>query len=220
MADYLPSKDSDALAWMINFSTKITASPATYQVTAADAAAIATAVNGFDAALTIVQDPALKTEVSVATKDDTRTSAEQICRAYAGQIKVNLGVSDPAKISIGVPPPNTERNPIDVPDTSPILSVIAATPGAHTVRYSDSFTPDSAAKPFGAANMQVFVAIAEEAASDPTQATFYGAFTRNPVVVAFAAPDNGKQATYFARWTSRKGDTGPWSSPVSLAIAA
>ena len=220
MVDFIPARDTDALAWMLNFSTKITANPATYQVAVADAVAIANAVDAFDAALTIVQDPAQNTEVTIAAKDDARTSADQICRQFAALIKPNMGISDPDKISIGVPPPNNDRNPIDVPDTSPILSVIAATPGAHTVRYSDSFTPDSPAKPFGAANMQVFVAIDVAAVSDPAQAEFYGAFTRNPLVIAFSAPDNGKQATYFARWASVKGDVGPWSSPVSLAIAA
>jgi hypothetical protein len=55
---------------------------------------------------------------------------------------------------------------------------------------------------------------------DPDEAQFYGKFTKNPVAVGFAPADNGKQATYFARWAGRRGDTGPWSAPVTLAIAA
>jgi hypothetical protein len=79
------------------------------------------------------------------------------------------------------------------------------------LRYHDTFTPDSGAKPFGAANLQLFVAVGDLPVVDPDAASFYGAFTKNPVGVGFTAGDNGKQATYFARWASLKGDVGPWS---------
>lgn len=49
-------------------------------------------------------------------KDDARTSAERICRQYASLIKPNAGISDPDKLAIGVPPVNTDRNPINIPD--------------------------------------------------------------------------------------------------------
>ena len=81
-------------------------------------------------------------------------------------------------------------------------------------------TPDSPAKPFGATELQLFRTIGTAPATDPEQAQFYGKFTKNPVGVAFQPADNGKQATYFARWASRRGEVGPWSAPVSLAIAA
>lgn len=45
---------------------------------------------------------------------------------------------------------NPNREPIECPQTCPLLNVIAATPGAQTLRYADSMTPDSPAKPFGA----------------------------------------------------------------------
>jgi hypothetical protein len=64
------------------------------------------------------------------------------------------------------------------------------------------------------------VHVGEEIATDPEQAKFIGKFTRNPIAVGFQAEDNGKQATYFGRWASRKGETGPWSAPVTMAIAA
>ena len=35
----------------------------------------------------------------------------------------------------------------------------------------------------------------------------------------YSVADNGKQATYFARWAGSRGDTSPWSAPATLAIA-
>ena len=220
MSDYIPAKDPNALIWMQNFAQKLTVSPGTYFVSAADALAITGAVNLFGSMLAISNDPALKTKVTVADKDDARTAAEQICRQFASLIKVNAGISDAAKIAAGVRPVNTSREPIEVPMTSPIVNAIAATPGAHTLRFADSMTPDSGAKPFGASDLLLFVAVADQMVMNPDLAKFVGKFTRNPISVDFGAEDNGKQATYFAKWSSRKGTVGPWSLPISLAIAA
>jgi hypothetical protein len=216
----IPSQDPQALIWMETFSDGLNADPGKYMVSVADAAATAVAVQSFGDALAISSNPATRTSVTVAAKDDARTSAEQICRQFAILIKYNNGISDPDKIAIGVKPVNNSREPVECPQTSPILSIIAATPGAQTLRYADSMTPDSAAKPFGATELQLFVAVEEDAVADPAQAKFIGKFTKNPMSVDFAPTDNGKQATYFARWSSRRGEVGPWSLPISMSIAA
>lgn len=220
MPDFMPDKDPQALLFMQNFATIIAANPAIYQLTAPDAAAITAAVAAFDTALTTATNPSTRTHVTVAIKDDARTAAEQLVRQFAALIKFNAGISDPDKIAIGVPPVNNSREPVDCPQTSPLLNIIAATPGKQTLRYADSMTPDSPAKPFGATELQLFRAIGTAPATDPGAAQFYGKFTRNPVAVNFNSADNGKQATYFARWASRRGEVGPWSAPISLAIAA
>jgi hypothetical protein len=217
---YIPSQESAALTWMQVFAAAILANPGLYGLTAADAAAIVNAVNAFVAAYALAADPATRTPVIVAAKDDCRNSAEQICRQYAMGIKVNAGISDPDKIAIGVRPVNTSRSQRHVPDTSPLLNILAATPGSQTVRYADTMSPETGAKPFGADQLQLFVTVAPEATDDADAARFYGTFTTNPIGVGFDSADDGKVATYFARWASRKGDTGPWSLPVSMRIAA
>lgn len=221
MADgYIPSDDAGALQWMQAFSGGITATPAVYGLSTSDAATIAASVDAFAGALAVATAPATRTKVTVAAKDTARNAAEQICRQFAMLIKFNDGVSDADKIAIGVRPVNPDRDPIEVPETSPLLNIIAATPGAQTLRYADTFTPDSGAKPFGAANLQLFVAVADAEVTDPAQASFYAAATKNPVGVEFDAADDGKVATYFARWASRRGEVGPWSLPISMRIAA
>jgi hypothetical protein len=205
---------------MQTFSAGIAANASLYQLTSADSAAISAAVNSFDLALQVASNPSTRTPVAIGAKDDARTAAEQICRQFAGVIKHNAGISDPDKQAIGVRPVNNSREPIECPQTSPLLNIIAATPGTQTLRYSDSMTPDSPAKPFGASDILLFVAIGTAPVTNPASAQFYGKFTKNPLAVNFNAADNGKQATYFARWASRRGQVGPWSNPISMAIAA
>jgi hypothetical protein len=218
--DYLPGTDEGALTWMQNFSSGITANPALYQLMAADATTISSAVTAFATALAVSSNPATRTPVTVATKDDAKTSAEQVCRQYAQMIKLNAGISDPDKIAIGVPPVNTTRSPIPAPSSSPLLDVIGATPGQHTLRFADSGSPDSRKKPFGAMNLQLFRVVGTAPANTPDDADFVGAITKNPVEVGFDFSEAGKTATYFARWANRRGEVGPWSAPVSMTIAA
>src|SRR5205823_1998389 len=146
--------------------------------------------------------------------------AEQIVRQYAGIIRANAGISNSLKEALGVRPANNSRAPIPAPETSTLLNVIAATPGSQTLRYADSMTPQTGRRPVGAIGLMLYVAVGTATTINPDDARFYGMFTRNPVGVAFGPADNGKQATHFARWTSRRGELGPWSAPVTLAIAA
>jgi hypothetical protein len=219
-SSYIPAEDAHALEWMQVFASGLNSNPGLYGVSPANAAAVSAAVAIFASAYELVIDPATKTKVTVADKDDARANAEALCRLYATQIKAAAGISDGDKIAIGVRPPNPTREPIPVPQSSPLLSIIAATQGGQTLRYSDQFTPDSAAKPFGAVSLQLFVAIGTAPTANEDEATFLGSFTKNPIAVPFAPDDDGKVATYFAKWQSRKGDTGPWSTPVSMRIAA
>ena len=57
-------------------------------------------------------------------------------------------------------------------------------------------------------------------AAAPDDAKLCGSYTRNPVTVEFDNAADGKVATYFGRWTSQRGTSGPWSAPVSMRIAA
>jgi len=219
-SDYIPASDAEALAWMETFSSGITASPATYNLVAADATAIAAAVASFSSAQSVAVNPATRTKVTVNERDVARASAEELCRQYAMLIKENAGISDANKIAIGVRPVNTTRTPIPAPATSPLLNIVANTPGVQTLRYADSATPDSGKKPFGAIQLQLFVVTGTAAVTDPDSAAFLAAHTRNPVEVPFTSADDGKVATYFARWATRTGEVGPWSLPVSMRIAA
>lgn len=217
---YMPRSQGLALAWMKTFAGTIAANPGVYQLSPADGACLLAAVQAFDAAYAIAVDPHTATRSALAVKDTARVSAERVCQQYYSLIKPNAGISDAAKIAIGVRPLNRGRSRIECPATSPMLRILGATPASHTLRYSDMNTPDSGGKPFGAAALQLFVAIEEKAVSDVNAGRFYGSFTRNPAGVGFAHADDGKVATYWGRWTGRRGDVGPWSNPVSMRIAA
>ena len=219
MPDYMPAEDAQFSLWAQAFANGISADAAKYMMTPAEAASVQDVVDSFVEALLVATTEATRTKGTVAAKDDARSICESLCRQYAMFIKENTGITDQDKIDIGVRPINPNREPIDCPTTPPLLNILGNLPGTQTIRYADTTTPDSRAKPFGASELQLFLAIADDEAP-LSAAQFYGKFTRNPIEVEFDETADKKVATYYARWASVRGDVGPWSLPVTMTIAA
>jgi hypothetical protein len=217
---YIPRSDHGALNWMKAFANGIGTNPFLYFLSSADAANIHDRVSEFESALRLTSEPGTKTKVTVNRKDEARNVAQQLCEHFASLIKPNAGISDDAKIAIGVRPLNRGRSRVKVPASSPLLKIIGATPGSQTLRYNDTSTPTSRGKPHGAMFLEVRVAVGDEIAQSVDEARPAGLFTRNPIGVTFTSDDDRKKATYWARWVSRRGEFGPWSAPVSMSIAA
>ena len=218
--DYVPHDDDAFRTFAENFASGVSTAPSLYMLTSGQAASIQSVTDDFVEKLAISSNQSTRTRHTIADKDDARSICESLIRQYAMLIKDNGGISDGDKINIGVRPVNPSREPIECPQTSPLLSILGATPGVQTLRYADTTTPDSKAKPFGASELQLFVAIATTEPAPVADARFYGKFTRNPVAVQFDESDDGKIATYYARWASVRGEVGPWSLPASMRIAA
>ena len=220
MPDYMPAEDAQFSLWAQAFAAGLNADPAKFMMSPSECASVQTVVDNFVEALLVANTESTRTKGTVAAKDDARSICKSLCRQYAMLIKDNTGITDQDKIDIGVRPINPDREPIDAPTTPPLLNVLGNLPGQQTIRYADTTTPDSRARPFGASELQLFLGVTEDLPAELSQCQFYGKFTRNPIDVAFDETKDGKLATYYARWASPRGDVSPWSVPVSFRIAA
>jgi hypothetical protein len=227
MADYLPKTDGGLRDWTRNFSNLITANPSTYGLMASDAAAIAGVVDAYAEALTRATDPTTKTQGAVAAKDSAKAAMVAVVRRYAQVIKMNDGVTNEEKIDLGLNIDDTQPSPVPAPTTQPICSIVGATPLQHTLRFADSATPTKRAKPEGVVGLELYYFIGENPPVSPdaptpagTSTKFYGLATREPFAVKLNAADVGQMITYYCRWVTRTGRTGPWSTPVAMTVAA
>lgn len=216
---YLPSRDAEISDWGNNFSSLISADPARYGLYGAEAGTLAGLLDAFEQVLQAAVNPSTRTAVTIAQKDGAKVAFISYARSQAMIIKANQGVSDEDKVALGLNLPDPARSPIPRPSTVPLLSVIAATPGEHTVRYADQNTPASRAKPFGVVQLVLFAAVEVASTDDFTKAHFVGAFTKQPLAVAYDAAQAGKVATYWGQWNTRTGLLGPLSAPVAFTIA-
>jgi hypothetical protein len=215
---YIPTKQNDLDTWSQNFSTKITANPPLYGLVAADATVIAAFTATFHTALGVVNTPATKTAVTVANKDAASAAMLDILRGYAIMIRNNAGVANSDKAALGLTIPTLTPTPIVAPTTNPILGLLGATPLQLTLKSSDSATPTTKAKPFGAISLEVHAAASATVITDPASLPYVGDFTKSPFAIDFLSGDVGKQAYIAARWKTRRGLVGPWSSIVHMTV--
>lgn len=218
--DYIPHCEDGAAFWMRNFCDSVRREPERFRLTESDADEIAVAVDEFEARRNATLNDFTRTRPAIAAKNEARAAAERVCRGFAMQIKRDSDVADIDKINIGVRPKHTRHEPIDPPRTFPLLRILGNPPGSQVMRYADSVRPDSSAKPFGAEGLDLFIALTDREPGPLSAAEFLGKYTRNPIVIEFTDSDDGKIATYYARWSNAKGETGPWSQPISMRIAA
>lgn len=218
-APYIPPKDALFDNWIANFSSMITASPATYGLLASDATTIATQKTAWAAAYASAVNPSTRTPTTVQAKNVAKANALATCRPYAQLIANNAGVSSSNKIALGLNPRNNPPTPVTSPTTNPVLSVPSMINLGHVIRYKDSLAaPSVSAKPAGAIAMQLYGTTSATAITDPTTLTYLGQVTKTPTLQTWPPAAAGKQAYYAGRWVTRKGLVGPWSAIVNATV--
>lgn len=218
---YIPPKDAAFDNWLANFSSLISASPATYGLTAGDAANIANARSTWAIAYAFVTSPSTKTSQAVQNKNTARVTALAVVRSYAQQISLNAGVTSANKIALGVNPRTSTPSPVTAPVSNPVLTVQSASNLAIILRFRDSAaSPSVKAKPYGVFHCQVDYLVSATPITDPTMLTNTLLATKTPLTVKFNPADAGKQCYFVARWTTRSGLYSPWSPIASFTVPA
>lgn len=224
-ASYIPATDAGFAAWLLNFSTLLTADPTAYGLTAPDAVLVDAENTAYAAALLLATDPATRTAPTVAAKDAARRSAEAVVRPYAMQINAMDGVTDEQRADLGLTIRKTVPTPVPAPLSSPVLALVSIGVGTMTLGFSDADAPSGKAKPAGSIGVELFRAIGVAPAVDPSLAAYTGTITKSPTQIAFSGADNGQIASFFARFVTRSGpggkaQVGPWSAVLSATINA
>jgi hypothetical protein len=224
---YLPTKDADLDQWAINFSTLITATPTAYGLVAGQATTFATAKSDFTTKLATASNPSTRTKSTVAAKNTSRAALLVLIRAYM-KIVQGFPTITPTQLSdLGLTVRKTTPTPIGPPATSPRLTLQSTQGLGIDFRFSDETTPDSRARPFGTAGMELWVKIGPGAPVAIADCVYKGLYTVNTngpgslaARVTFDGADVGKTAYFFGRWINIRGEPGPSSPLASMTIAA
>lgn len=220
VAPYLPVRDGQLATWLANFSSLISAAPATYGLLAGDASVIAADNASYQAAYALVTSATTKTADTVSAKNTVKASILPTIRLYAQQISNNAGVTSANKIALGLNPKTTTPTPITAPTTAPVLTAQSTSTAGTIFRYRDATaSPSVKAKPFGVIGLQMFGQTAATPVTDPTLLPLITVGTKSPLTVALGSGAAGKIGYFAARWITRKGLVGPWSSIVAYPVA-
>ena len=116
---YLPQRISAFKTWVLNFSGLLSASPATYGLTAGDAAAVAASYAIFAAAYALSSSLSTRTPVTVAAAQTARNNLTILLRSYVRLILANAGVLDSNKTALGLTIRDAHPTRIPAPGTAP-----------------------------------------------------------------------------------------------------
>lgn len=216
--DYLPSTDNELNVWASNFTTLIEATPTTYGLDTPAAVTMRTLYNDFAAALILAINPLTRSKVTVAAKDAEKAAMKSFIRSLAAIVQATISVSNENKIALGLPIHDAAPSPIPTPVTHPILGIAPTGPAIIVRRFADQLTPDSRAKPAGAAFLLVASKVSVTAITDPEELTDTDIVTRAPNYKTFSAGDRGKTVYTAAKWVNAKGEEGPWSAIASTIV--
>ncbi len=215
-----PTRESELDNWLNNFKGLIAATPTNYGLAASDATAITNAFNSWHTAYQAAVNAATRSSLTIETKNQQKANVLFVVRGYIGTITANRAVSDTLKMGLGLHIRDTSPTPVPAPSTKPSLRIVRTDQGFMDITAVDEATPLKRARPVGSVGMLLYRAVATTAINDPAEAQFLTFVGKPAAHATFTAADRGKTATYFARWTNARGETGPWSNGVSGAIAA
>ena len=162
------------------------------------------------------QDPAGRTKVITAAKNDARKNYEKPLRLLIKNLQVNPAVTDDELRRLGIAVPSSTRTPAPVPTTYPVASVDSSVLRRLGIRFHDSATT-SLAKPKGVHGAEIKWGIADAMPDDPDELPHSSFDTHTPFVLEFTGAERGKTVYFCLRWENTTGAKGPWGE-MNMAI--
>jgi hypothetical protein len=224
--NYIPSREADLLNWSQNLYDKLTVTPADFGLTAEQVAPFATAQEAFKADYAKVLDPATKTKVTVAAKNQSKKAMLTIVRPLVQTIQNWPGMTNAKRDELEITVPDREPSSIGAPEEMPVLRIASVNGRVLDleVRRTDGTTKR---KPAGvrAVWLRTFVGApgSDPAATPPQvldQYEFRGESTKsNPQIVFPPDVAPGTPVWVTAQWVNPTGQPGPACAPVKAHIS-
>src|SRR4051812_28494515 len=132
MADFIDTTDDGMLSWGANFSTRITATPIVYGLTAAIATTLAGEQSAYASPLSAAQEPSTRGSSTVIAKNTVKADLIAYCRQLTRTIQGVSTLTAQQKHDLGITVRDTQPSPIPPPANAP--SIITKSTIGNTVR--------------------------------------------------------------------------------------
>jgi hypothetical protein len=216
--DYIPKSDAELASFLDNFATKIASDKSKFSFSDAEVTELTTANTDYQTALTELAEAEDNYNAKLEAKRQAEERAVAATRARAQQIQANPNIADEERAGLRLPVRDKQPTRVSVPESFPIIVIDNSKRLQQTLRYFDSNTPTSRARPDNARGAEVVRFIGATAPTGPEQFERLDESSRSPYVVQYTGADAGKTAYYMMRWVNSRGERGPWSETVSATI--
>jgi hypothetical protein len=216
---FVPSREADLVTWGLNFSTKITATPTTFGLTAGQATTNGTLYTAFVDAYNVAQDDATRSPMNVELKNVAKVNLIANIRLLAGIVQRFPGTTNAMRIDLGLTPRDIGPTPVPPPAIQPLVQVKSATVRTVRIRLIDATNPTRRGKPPGVAGVSVFSYVGEEPPAEISSWKFEGNAGRTTLDVVFAATvPSGAIVWFTAFYFNPRKESGPAATPVSTHL--
>ncbi|MGN6625775.1 MAG: hypothetical protein ACTHLN_04075 [Tepidisphaeraceae bacterium] len=214
---FLPARESELVTWTENFDLKINATPTTYGLTAAQAAAYTPASTAFVEAYKACNTDSTNSRTAIITKNDAKKVLIASARQLSRIVQSFPGTTNTMRAELGLTVPATPT-PTPWPDVAPVSEILTVDGRrVQTATHAAGSTRRSRAP--GMTGALVYSYVGDTYPSDPALWQFEGIATRSKFEVIF--PDSvpaGATVWICAAWVNRRGEAGPVSKPVSVNL--
>lgn len=205
--------DTDLLAWLKNFSQKLSATPLLFHITAEQAGTMAGLVSVFENKLSIWREPTSNSSAASQAKQAARIAAVEGAKNLISAITTNPLTTDEQRTELGIPHKN-HPTPVPVASTKPLIHVKQVSGSVATLTIRDSDNQDKRARPTGAMGANLFTFVGENAPT-PDQWKFNGQVTRTKFELELGSTLPAATKVWVtACWYSARGKIGPMSDPI------
>lgn len=221
-ASYIPNRDADLVGFAQNLSTKLTATPTAYGITAAQATAFDALFVSFRNAFFTIQDPSTSSAPFVAAKNTAKEALIENAngiRALVALIQAHPGITDEQLLDLRLTVRDREPTPLPPPATAPVLEIVSNVARTVKIRLHDSTSANRRGKPAGVQGATIFSFVGDEAPSDLKEWKFEASTTRTVLDVEFpVSVADGAKVWLTAFWYNPRAQSGPACAPVSTRI--
>jgi hypothetical protein len=214
--DYIPSKDSELVAWSANFTEQVAENAPSWGIPPDEVTALQTADTTF-ATLQKQADSPARTTVIVAEKNAARKRLENNIRMLASFRLKNPIITDAQRIALGLHVRDTTHTSIIVPTTRPELDIKVVDFRRLKIIFRDMGSK-SRAKPYGIIGAVILYAVLDSPPADVNALTRSILATRSPYILEFTEEERGKTVYIAICWQNEKGERGPWSEIESAIV--
>ena len=216
---YLPRKDKDFLAWIVNFFKYLFPSLARFNFPASEYDLLKTQSDDFEKKLEISEEPASRTKPNIQAKNTARKLLEKTLQQDIKEFLIfNRTVTDEDRDILGLPIYKTTRTPSKVAGKSPNIEFDTSVPGQIGIHLYDKDGVHKRSKPEGQHGAEV-ASIVSDTPPEKWEDLIHSDFvTRSPLIKKFENDKRGKYLYVAGRWENTRGEKGPWSEIIRIVI--
>jgi hypothetical protein len=217
--DYIPRNDAGLLAWSGQLSTKVSATPTAFGLSAPLATSLATKQAAYATALAASTNPATRGKSTIFAKDTARRDLVAFVRVVARQIQGTSTVTDQQRVDLGLPVRKVVPTPVPPPAISPGIRVRSVNGRVVRLQVFDPANPTRRARPAGVRGATVLSYVGAVPPENPADWRFEGSISKNLFDVAFpvsVAP--GAKVFFTAFYFNPRSESGPACEAVSTHL--